>query len=418
MARTPLLPEVSPEARRHPHWALVERVAASRCFHASTRLCDFLFYVCDCALREAPEEATEQQIGMHVFKRPPGYNSSEDSIVRTDARLLRQKLAEYFSTEGAEEKTTIFIPKGHYLPTFEPRQAARESPVEHPPSNPRREPPEHPIQQERTKPVHGRHFWIAGIVVAALVIAAGGWAAWSHRHPRPMPPGPLAQFWAPFLGDNSSMVIYSNALFVGNSRQGLRYADPMTARGPLPPHYVDDYTGIGELTSVYNLARLFDRYHSSFVLKRSLLVTWDQASDSNLVFIGSVAENPSLQYIPNPHDFTLVFRGTYSGIINHHPLPGEQAIYKRPEYPLTRDYAILALLPGVQPRYKTLIFSGLTTYGTQAAVSFACNRNSVEELLKKVRGKNGQVRPFEAVIETSIVGGVPVDPHLVALHVR
>src|ERR1700744_205919 len=99
MERFQLPFEVSSAARAHPHWAVVERVAASQCFHASNRLREFLFYVADCALRDFPKEATEQPIGMHVFQRHPGYNASQDSIVRTHARLLRQKLGEYFATE-------------------------------------------------------------------------------------------------------------------------------------------------------------------------------------------------------------------------------------------------------------------------------------------------------------------------------
>src|SRR6202167_3456427 len=102
---------------------LVERVLSSNQFKASLRLREFLRYIADCAIKEAPESATEQQIGVHVFNRPPGYNSSEDSIVRTHARLLRQKLAEYFSTEGASEPLIIEVPKGHYLPLFRPRHA-------------------------------------------------------------------------------------------------------------------------------------------------------------------------------------------------------------------------------------------------------------------------------------------------------
>jgi len=86
--------EASLEAQQHPHWMLVIRVCNSQCFHSAARLRDFLIYVADCALRNCAEEATEQHIGMHVFQRSPGYNSSEDSIVRTHARLLRQKLAD------------------------------------------------------------------------------------------------------------------------------------------------------------------------------------------------------------------------------------------------------------------------------------------------------------------------------------
>src|ERR1700761_2924155 len=106
-----------------PRLTLTERVVASNLFRGSLRLREFLLYIANCALTESPEAATEQQIGVHVFQRAPGYNSSEDSIVRTHARLLRQKLAEYFSTEGAAEPLIIEVPKGHYLPIFRARES-------------------------------------------------------------------------------------------------------------------------------------------------------------------------------------------------------------------------------------------------------------------------------------------------------
>lgn len=411
-----LLPlEISAEAREHPYWILVEKVAASQCFHSAMRLREFLFYVCDCALRNAPGEATEQHIGIHVFQRPAGYNSSEDSIVRTHARALRQKLSEYFSSEGAQEETVISIPKGHYLPVFEARllKEASQDPV------PLEEPPlavlpNASVAPDIHHPTQKRRWWLWSTLVALLVCAAGLFS-WLRLMPQP---GPVEQFWAPFLANNSSLVIYSNALFVGNSKDGMRYASPATLQRPLPKNYVDDYTGIGELTSVYDLERLFEHYHASFVLKRSPLVTWDQASNSNLIFIGSVAENPSLRDIPNTREFTMMSDNGFGGFINHHPLPGEPEVYERPDYPLTHDYAILALMAGLQPGSKILIFSGLTTYGTEAAVEFACQRDTIEQLLQRVQGKKGWIRPFEAVLETSIVGGVPVGTHLVTVHIR
>ncbi|MGC2545122.1 MAG: hypothetical protein WA426_04705, partial [Silvibacterium sp.] len=104
MADLDLAPEISAKVLEDARWAVVERIAASQHFKSSARLHDFLFYISDCAIREAPEEATEQQIGIRIFHRHPGYNSSEDSIVRTHARLLRQKLAAYYAEEGAGEQ--------------------------------------------------------------------------------------------------------------------------------------------------------------------------------------------------------------------------------------------------------------------------------------------------------------------------
>ena len=65
-----------------------------------------------------------------------------------------------------------------------------------------------------------------------------------------------------------------------------------------------------------------------------------------------------------------------------------------------------------------LIFSGLTTLGTQAAVDFSCHPETFEPVLRAAINSKGEVRPFEAVIETSIRGGVPLQTHLVALHVH
>lgn len=101
--------------------ALVRRVASSSVFEKSPRLKAFFLHVCQCALENKPEAATEQQIGFRVYERPPGYNPNEDNIVRSQARLLRMKLEHYFTNEGKDEPVVITIPKGRYLPVFEGR---------------------------------------------------------------------------------------------------------------------------------------------------------------------------------------------------------------------------------------------------------------------------------------------------------
>src|SRR5579859_5415927 len=104
---------------------LVHRVASSTTFEKSPRLRAFFLHVCRCALEEKPEEATEQQIGIYVYGRPPGYNPNEDNIVRSQARVLRMKLEHHFANEGKDESVVITMPKGKYLPAFEPRVEER-----------------------------------------------------------------------------------------------------------------------------------------------------------------------------------------------------------------------------------------------------------------------------------------------------
>jgi hypothetical protein len=395
----------------------VERVIASNQFRSSLRLREFLLYIAECALRETPEAATEQQIGVHVFHRPPGYNSSEDSIVRTHARLLRQRLAEYFSSEGAAEPTIIEVPKGHYLPTFRLRQSE-------PPPAPfplAVEPPVPPAVETTVAPVVRRWDYRRstplGLVLGILliVILAGTAFLAARAWPRAATDkSAIGVFWAPFLSGDPPVVIYSNARFLGDSKTGLRYAPAGSSAEPV----VDNYTGIGELASVYELTRLFDAHHSNFVLKRSLLVTWDEAKTRNLIFIGSPAENSSLRVVPALTDFTLTANPQSAGFVNNHPRPGEPAVFSRPEHPLTMDYAVVALAPGVQSGKRTLMFSGLTTLGTQAAVEYASRKESLAELLKLVSSPTGEIKPFEALLAVTLEGGVPLQSKLVSIRVH
>jgi hypothetical protein len=407
--------KVNDALQRDPRWKVVERIAASPHLKASLRLQEFLFYISECAIREVPGEATEQQIGIHVFHRNPGYNSSEDSIVRTHARLLRQKLAAYFANEGSQEEIIVDVPKGHYLPVFTIRSEQLAI------ASPSHEESLQPLHQEEPGPVVASAVssrlpgWrIAGAALLLLtVFAMLAWHPWKKMQGLQ---SPVDTFWRPFFADDPPFVVYSNALFTGNAITGLRYAPPGSSDDESSADsYVDTYTGIGELSAVSDLTKLFDSHQATFTLKRSQLVAWDEAKSRNLIFIGASVENPSLRVLPPTVNFTPEAGSGFAGIVNHHPKPGEPAVYSRPEHPLTTDYAIIALLPGVQPGKRVLLFSGLTTFGTQAAVEFLCRPDSVAEILKQVTGPKGEIRPFEAVVQTTVGGGVALETHLVTI---
>jgi hypothetical protein len=406
-------------------WELVQRVIESRHLVSSVRLRDFLLHVTACAIRETPEDATEQQIGIHVFQRSPGFNSSEDSIVRSQARLLRLKLSAYFNAEGASEPLIIEIPKGHYLPVFLPSRLVKST--EEAQGDDSLRDTLVPLHAEEAKEiflseppqatrVERQRGWLplAGVGLALLLCL---FLAVVFRWERQAAAAkPLKQLWAPFLAGDPPLVIYSNALFVGDAKSGMRYAANDGSDGQ-STELVDHYTGIGELIAVHELTRMFDYQRAEFVLKRSPLVTWDEARSRNLIFIGSVAENGSLKLLPATQDFTLMATADAAGIVNHHPRQGEPQVYLRPEHPLTRDYAIVALLPGVQPDHRMFVFSGLTTLGTQAAVEYALEPDTAGELIRQVTFRK-KIHNFEALLEVSIRGGVPLQPHLVSIRVH
>lgn len=404
-------------------WDLVRRIIDSPSLVGSARLRDFLLHVTACAIRQTPEDATEQQIGIKVFQRSPGFNSSEDSIVRSQARLLRLKLSAYFNAEGANEPLIIEIPKGHYLPVFLPSRHAEHvtealTPEFGGEALPAlkvadRQPTFLPARSKLDRDRRRRNWLAATILIALLFFSLAGLVGWQRQAAMEKP---LQQLWAPFLNGDPPLVIYSNALFVGDAKSGMRYAanDGSDAQST---ELVDNYTGIGELISVHELTRMFDKQHADFVLKRSALVTWDEARSRNLIFIGSVAENGSLKLLPSMQDFTLTASADAAGIINHHPRPGEPPVYLRPEHPLTKDYAVVALLPGPLPDHRMFVFSGLTTLGTQAAVEYASTPGSAAELIRQI-SPDKKIHNFEALLEVSIRGGVPLQPKLLTVRVH
>lgn len=414
MTTSPTASEMPPSLVDDPRWALVQRVAQSAPFRTSNRLKEFLLYAAGCALRDAPDEVTEQQIGMHVFHRAAGYNSSEDSIVRTHARLLRQKLTTYFAEEGANEELIIEIPKGHYLPVFRSvgKPASEPPSLDALPSDPDLHSPA-PHGGKRRKRVRSVLITLA-IFVCLLVVGTAG------RHWRTVSASSsLETFWRPFFHADAPLVIFSNATFLGTAQNGLRYATAEDRKNPaMANELIDTYTGIGEASAIYDLTKLFDAHQANFVLKRSQLVTWDEAKLRDLIFIGSQAENPALQALPSISDFSVLTNGITTGIVNHHPKPGEPRVYTRPEHPLTSDYAIIALLPGLQSGKHIVVMSGMTTLGTQAAVEYLCRPDDVRALLRLVSTPRGEIRPFEAVLKTTILDGVPMETRLVTIRVH
>src|SRR5438552_9283247 len=115
--------------------AELDEVLHSRIFERSEKLQRFLRYVCDLTLRGESAKLNEYLIGSEVFHRGSDYSPTEDSVVRREEHALRQKLQEYYGSEGRDHAIRVELPVGRYVPTF--RRQLDESPALPPvPSNP------------------------------------------------------------------------------------------------------------------------------------------------------------------------------------------------------------------------------------------------------------------------------------------
>ena len=105
-------------------------------------------------------------------------------------------------------------------------------------------------------------------------------------------------------------------------------------------------------------------------------------------------------------------------IANLHPEAGEQKAYLASPYdaPLSEDYAVVVLSPGLNPSRWEMIIAGTTTFGTQGGVEYVCREQSVRELLLRLSvSDSGEIKPFEALLHVKIAKGVPVETNLVSL---
>jgi TolB-like protein/Tfp pilus assembly protein PilF len=96
----------------------LDRVLDSPQFRNSWRRARFLRAVVERSLEGKAEYLKESVVGVMVFDRPPDYDPKIDSIVRVQARQLRDKLREYYAGPGSAERIRIELPKGSYAPVI------------------------------------------------------------------------------------------------------------------------------------------------------------------------------------------------------------------------------------------------------------------------------------------------------------
>lgn len=407
---------------RHQYVEQIDRLVSSRTLHGSESLCKLLRYLADQAIEHPGAPLKEYQLATEVFGRPSDFDPHLDSTIRVQAGRLRAKLGEYYASEGAQDPILVEMPKGTYLLSFHPRVIAEDKDLSV---------ATYPKPTETVAVATPSHAWMWTTIGLSILLAAAIAAITVLVVTRPSRTvAPVAQaepvpvefqiFWKDFIsGPDEPWVIFSNGAFVGRPETGMRYFNPAKDSRE---EILDHYTGVGEVLAVHELDHVFEVMGKRLRVKRGSLFSLDDAQNNNLIFVGSPAENLTLRDIPNTRNF--VFQRLTSGprkgdlaIVNLHPQPGEQKDFlASATRPLTEDYAVIGLVPGLNPARSVMIFAGTTTLGTQAAVEYACRPTSLEELLLRLSvSQVGALTPFEAVLHVKVARGVPVVAELVAV---
>jgi hypothetical protein len=402
----------------------IDKLIKSHSLHSSESLCKLLRYLAEHSLDHPGIALKEYQIATEVLGRPAGFDPQSDSTVRVQAGRLRVKLAEYYTHEGPDDPIGVEIPKGSYALTFHLRASKSEvqpaSPLVFEPATKKKD--AYPLTRG----------WVITVAVFSVLLATSlsTTAILLSQRVRPQPASNQAVaaayeiFWNHFLtGPQQPWVIFSNGSFVGRPETGMRYFNPSSDKRTF---ILDHYTGVGEVLAIHELDHIFALLNRPIRVKRGALFSLDDAKNNDLVFVGSPSENLTLLDIPGTQEF--VFRRLDAGprkgdlaVLNVHPLSGEPKTFlgTPANQPTTEDYAVVSLLPGLDPSRSILILAGDTTFGTQAAVEYVCRENSVRELLQRLNvSKPGDLKPFEALLHIKIAHGVPVVTDLVSVRNR
>jgi len=379
-------------------WTLVQRIVASRHFQKAPQLREILLYLSRRSLEDSPGTISEHDIGCNVLGRRPDFNSNEDNIVRVQLRHLRKKLEDYFSTEGLEEQLILVIPKGTYVPHFEPRSSQpAQQPVVRANSISQEPGPALEIVPPAPK---SRYPWrlvaVLSVLVAALAVTAI--VLWRQKEALrlaepvsgqyPSPPGDV--LWSKMFAPGQEVtIVASDTCFVMLQDildMDIPLSDYLSGAYPLKLiSSVHDrklrealqlissrrYTSLGDMSVAEKVLELSHRYNRTATIRYARYLDAREFKTGNFVLIGSRRGIPWLQLFEPQLNFSLEqspgSRKYY--FLNKAPRPGEQARYgiASDGKPTGESYADIALLPNLGGTGYVLLLSGITMEMTEAA---------------------------------------------------
>ena len=442
----------SADRQQHVHRELVGRIVVSPTFARSERLIALLTYVCDMTLKGRESEINEQKIGHAVFGRARDYDSTIDGIVRTQASRLRQRLDLYFGQEGAHEPVRLFIPRGGYVPVFEPRPEShsKETPAlsetESPTATLEALPPTAALQEGALLP-KDRPKWrwvpwalcaVLAVIVAVLAIRdrhtfRSADAVVSKSHP----------LWSQIfitgrpttvIPADSGLVIFHNMtgkmLGLDEYLQGGYRVAPAgsapTAPGASAKAWETDiasrrYTSVVDLNAILSLAQKAKALDSEMPVRYARDVRPNDLKSGNAILLGANEANPWVALFERSMNFT--FHNDYQAgvfsVQNRLPKSGEPTHWDSARKdPQRRVYGLIAYLPNLSGDGNALIIEGTSMSGTEGAWDFINDDAVLLPFLKKIENPDHTIPHFELLLGTQNMNASAVQTTLLAWRVE
>ncbi len=420
---------VSPEEKRQA----LERVLKSQAFFRSDQLRRFLQYICEKEIAGDAHKLNEYSIAIEALGRPSHYSPAEDSSVRTRAHAMRQKLQEYYELEEVDAEVKIQVPKGSYHPQFlREKVSSAAYVVEMPLTVP---------QLAGTPARTDRLFWwpfLAGLSSAALLLFVGTIAFFLLRPNRVQDADGIdpimRQLWGQMLqkGEQVEICIATPPAMLLHSYKN----------GQLPPIGPHLLVAPKDVSTWYEGLQMVDGGGNLYMHQtQDVFLFGDSlAASSAAQFISHAGAVPQVVPESNLRAFTLRGRNVlligspnYSPLaarflmnaplsVHYDPVKGEEVVSDgvvdgsskftfRPLHDehgmLTQAYGLITVLPSQPPdmgEAKTIVLSGITSAGPQAALEFLRSGESLR-LLKRTLQQQGYEK-FPSAIQIVVRCGL------------
>jgi hypothetical protein len=384
-----MVPELDPSKVQ------IQRIVSSKAFKTSEVHRNLLNYLADKSLAGEAQNLKEYTVGLDVFGKPSSYDPRQESVVRMHVGRLRQKLAEYYRTDGVADPIVVDLPKGGFALTF----LARPAP----------EPADGmPLAASPTPTRRGfsaRELALAGLLMVA-VCTTGYFAlrlsSVQKQDAAAPAPGPwtsdLQDLWGPLLVSDRPLMV---TLATGGAATGST-----------------SVTGVGTANAAFLLGQfLGQRKHNVFPI-RSDVLSMGEIAMGDVIFVGPTVGKPQIQAIP-PVD--VAFTLTPEGVRNLKPEDGEPSFLgDSPKVTVggqetEESHALISSLPGLYGNGSILYFEGNKIASVMGAVQSMTDPDLAAQLVAQLkRGGATLPRYYQVVLKVKAMDETPVDITYVA----
>ena len=430
--------EVQQEITRDERSALLGRLLESPQLKRSARLRQLLLYVGERALQSNPVAIHEQEIGVHVFGRTTSYDTSLDNIVRVNATELRKRLESYFTTEGADEQVVLNIPRGTYTPSFSRRHLSAEIQSSMGTAISESVPLFLRPSSVAQRSAFSQQAVLILLTGALVLIAACAFLLWQNATLRqrlePWKSEPaIADFWSGFLAPDRDLdiVVADTSFALAEDMSQRQYSldsylyyayvnqvqvPPISAdrRSDLFMVLTRNTASSGDFRVAEQILSL-DPVSPRLKLQFAREYTAAAIKHDNAVLIGSARSNPWVGLFEPQMNFFFRYDEALHlpSIINRHPKPGEQAVYKVGSgLPKGDGYSIIAFMPNLDHTANVLILEGSASQATEAAGDFITSESRLSSFRQLLAAKDFPY--FEILLSTSHLVGTSLRSEVVA----